>query len=80
MTDTQRAGRRCRDTRFLVRGCPRCRGTLEWLAECDFGSLVTSRWHCINCGRNYSKEALRLGSSLPNLAGTGAAEGAARAL
>ena len=40
MADTKRAVGRGRDTRYLVRGCPRCRGTLERLAEQDAGSIA----------------------------------------
>ena len=69
MADIERAVGRDRDTRFLVRGCPRCRGTLEWLTERGVGSLVTSRWHCINCGRSHSEDAFSLDSSLADLAG-----------
>ena len=79
MADSKRAEGRGRDIRFLVRGCPRCRGTLEWLAERGAGSLVMFRWHCLNCGRSYSEDAFLLGSSLPNLAGTGAAAGSFKA-
>ena len=68
MADTKRAVGRGRDTRYLVRGCPRCRGTLERLTEQGAGSMRTFRWHCINCGRSYCADALSLLSSLPNLA------------
>ena len=72
---TKRAAGRDGDTRFSARGCPGCRGTLEWLAERDFGSLVMFRWHRIDCGRDYSGDTLSLVSSQPSLAGTGTRAG-----
>ena len=69
MADTKRAVGG--GSRFLVRGCPRCRGTLERLDEREVGRLVTSRWHCINCGRSHSEDALSPTSPLPRPAGTG---------